>query len=164
MKKVNDLLFKFLLEPAVKITGVLLLLVIMLQIFGRTFMSTPPSWTEEMSRFFFLWYSFLACAVTLRAKQHLGLDYFYRKFNPGFRHILDYVIQILVLGFGAYIAFYGVQLLSIVAKRKAPISGWSMTYFYLILPIMGVLFILIAPEHLKELVRANKIKKEGFAE
>ena len=39
-----------------------------------------------------------------------------------------------------------------------------MTYFYLILPIMGVLFILIAAEHLEELVRANKIKKEGFAE
>lgn len=162
MKKVNDLLFKFLLEPAVKITGVLLLLVITLQIFGRTFMSTPPSWTEEMSRFFFLWYSFLACAVTLRAKQHLGLDYFYRKFNPKFRHGLDMVIQVLVLAFGAYIAFYGIQLLSIVTRRKAPITGWSMTFFYLVLPIMGVLFILIALEHLEELIHKNA--KEGSAE
>ncbi|MCI8399371.1 MAG: TRAP transporter small permease [Oscillibacter sp.] len=162
MKKVNDLLFKFFLEPAVKITGILLLLVIMLQIFGRAFMSTPPSWTEEMSRFFFLWYSFFACAVTLRAKQHLGLDYFYRQFNPRFREVLDYIIQVLVLAFGAYTAFYGVQLLSIVAKRKAPISGWSMTWFYLILPIMGVLFVLISLENLQELW-AKKKAKEGPA-
>ena len=162
MKKVNDLLFKFFLEPAVKITGILLLLVIMLQIFGRTFMSTPPSWTEEMSRFFFLWYSFFACAVTLRAKQHLGLDYFYRQFNPRFREVLDYIIQVLVLAFGAYTAFYGVQLLSIVAKRKAPISGWSMTWFYLILPIMGVLFVLISLENLQELW-AKKKAQEGPA-
>ena len=164
MNKINDLLFKYILEPAVKVFGVLLLLVIMLQIFGRTFMSTPPSWTEEMSRFFFLWYSFLACAVTLRAKQHLGLDYFYRQFNPKFRYVLDYIIQILILGFGAYIAFYGVQLFSIVAKRKAPISGLSMTCFYAVLPIMGVLFVLIALESIEELVLRKKNEKEGTAE
>lgn len=162
MKKVNDTIFKFLLEPAVKIFGILLLVVISLQIFSRSFMETPLSWTEEISRFVFIWYSFLACAVTLRAKQHLGLDYFYKTmFPPKMRTVVDYVIQVLVLVFGVYCTYYGIQLLDIVTKRKAPISGWSMKWFYLVLPIMGVLFVLIALEEIEALIRSKKTEKEG---
>ena len=162
MKRVNDFIFKFLLEPAIKIFGIALILVIMLQIFGRTFMKTPPSWTEEVSRFTFIWYSFLACAVTLRAKQHLGLDYFYNKFNVGFRHAVDIVIQLLTLVFGVYTAYYGTTLLSVVARRKAPITGWNMRWFYLVMPVMGVLFVLIALENLQALF-AKKDTEGGQA-
>lgn len=162
MKKVNDLIFKFLLEPAVKIFGCVLLAVISLQILGRTFMETPPSWTEEVSRFTFVWYSFLACVVTLREKQHLGLDYFYRKFPAKFQHTVDLVTQGLILAFGAFCTVYGIQLLDVVAKRKAPITGWSMTWFYVVLPIMGVLFVFLALENLQELI-TNKKEKEDKA-
>lgn len=164
MKKVNDLIFKWVLNPAVKIFGVLLLLVIILQIFGRMFMETPPSWTEEMSRFLFVWYSFLACIVTLREKQHLGLDYFYRKFNPRFAHVVDYFIQALILFFGGYTTYYGITLLSVVAKRKAPITGWTMNWFYLVMPIMGAMFVLIALENFQELATAKKRLEEGNKE
>lgn len=163
MKKINDLIFKYVLNNAVKVFGVLLLAIITLQIIGRTFMPTPPSWTEEMSRFTFVWYSFLACAVTLREKQHLGLDYFYKKFKPGFAHIVDLVTQGLILVFGAYCLYYGVTLLGVVAKRKAPITGWSMTWFYLVMPIMGALFVLVALENFEELL-SKKQPKEGIAE
>ncbi len=157
MKKINDFLFKYVINNLVKIFGVALLCVILLQIFGRTFMSSPPSWTEEVSRFTFLWYSFLACAVTFREKQHLGLDYFYHKFPAGMRHGVDLATQLLILFFGVFIAFYGYNLLSVVANRKAPITGWNMRIFYMVLPIMGVLFVLVALENLQGLLT----KKEG---
>lgn len=164
MKKVNDLIFKYILNNAVKIFGVLLLAIITLQIIGRTFMDTPPSWTEEMSRFTFVWYSFLACIVTLREKQHLGLDYFYKKFNPKFARGVDYATQGLILFFGGYVLYYGVQLLGVVAKRKAPITGWSMVWFYLVMPIMGAMFVLIALENFQALLTADKQPKGGAAE
>jgi len=160
MKKINDLVFHYLLNNAIKIFGVALLFVILLQIFGRSFMSTPPSWTEEMSRFLFVWYSFLACVVTLREKQHLGLDYFYRKFSRTIARIIDYSTQALILFFGVYTTYYGYQLLGIVAKRKAPITKWNMTWFYLVLPLMGVLFVLVALENIQALVKASSEKKE----
>ena len=162
MKKINDCIFKYLVNPVVKVTGVALLLVILLQIFGRTFMKNPPPWTEEMSRFIFLWYCFLGCAVTLRAKQHLGLDYFYHKFSPGFRKAVDIVIQLLTMAFGLYCAFYGTKLLEIVHKRVAPITRLSMRWFYLVLPIMGVLFVLLVLENLIDLIKKNPSgEKEG---
>lgn len=54
MKKINDAVFKYAVDPVIKITGIALLLDIMLQIFGRAFMAKPPAWTEELSRFLFL--------------------------------------------------------------------------------------------------------------
>ena len=164
MKTINDCIFKYLINPAIKLTGVGLLLVILLQIFGRSFMQNPPPWTEEMSRFIFLWYCFLGCAVTLRNKQHLGLDYFYNKFSAKVRRVIDIIIQILTLVFGAYIAFYGTTLLEVVRKRVAPITRLSMRWFYLVLPIMGALFVLLAIENLMELVKKEPdTKKEGEA-
>lgn len=164
MKKFNDMVFKFLVEPAIKIFGIALCLVIMLQIFGRTFMSTPPSWTEEVSRFTFVWYCFLGAAYTMRQKQHLGLDYFYMKFNPKFRHFIDIVINLCVTVFGLYTAVYGTTLLEIVSRRKAPITGWGMQWFYLVMPIMGVLFALVGIEFLLDVLKEGKSKgKEGEA-
>lgn len=153
MKKINDCIFKYLINPVVKLSGVALLLVILLQIFGRSFLKTPPPWTEEMSRFIFLWYCFLGCAVTLRNKQHLGLDYFYNKFSPSVRRVIDIVIQILTLVFGLYVAYYGTTLLDVVRKRVAPITRLSMRWFYLVLPIMGALFVLLAIENLIDIFK-----------
>ena len=162
MKKINDCIFKYLINPVVKLSGVALLLVILLQIFGRTFMKNPPPWTEEMSRFIFLWYCFLGCAVTLREKQPLGLDYFYNKFNVKVRRTIDIIIQILTLVFGGYCAFYGTTLLDVVRKRVAPITRLSMRWFYFVLPIMGALFVLLALENLIDLLKKEpEAEKEG---
>lgn len=161
MKKFNDMVFRYLVDPAVKITGVALLLIIILQIFGRSFMAHPPAWTEEMSRFIFLWYCFLGCAETLRAKQHLGLDYFYNKFGKTVRDVVDVIIQLLTLVFGVYCAFYGYQVLGVIAKRVAPITRLSMKWFYLVLPIMGALFALIAIENLIEMFKGFRKAKES---
>lgn len=163
MKKINDFIFKYLINPVVKVTGVALLLVILLQIFGRMFMKRPPAWTEEMSRFIFLWYCFLGCAVTLRHKQHLGLDYFYLKMGKKAQYIIDLCIQVLTIVFGIYCAVYGTQLLEIVTKRVAPITRLSMRYFYLVLPIMGILFVLLGLENLIDLLK-NRSKSEEVAQ
>ncbi len=161
MKKINDIVFKYLINPAVKVTGIALLLVILLQIFGRMFLSRPPAWTEEMSRFIFLWYCFLGCACTLRAKQHLGLDYFYNKFGKKVQTTIDVIIQILTAVFGLYCAFFGSQVIKVVAKRVAPITRLSMRWFYLVLPIMGVLFVMLSLENLIELFKKSKAERGG---
>lgn len=159
MKKINDCIFKFLIEPVIKISGVALLAAILLQILGRMFMANPPAWTEEMSRFIFLWYCLLGCSITLRNKQMLGFDYIYNKFGAKARYVVDLCIQIMVIAFGAYCTFYGSQLLEVVAKRVAPITRLSMRWFYLVLPIMGVLFVLLGLERLIELIK----NKNGIA-
>ncbi len=161
MKKINDAIFKYLINPVVKVTGIALLLVILLQIFGRMFMSRPPAWTEEMSRFIFLWYCFLGCACTMRAKQHLGLDYFYNKFGLKVRNTIDVIIQILTVVFGLYCAVYGFQVIKVVAKRVAPITRLSMKWFYLVLPIMGILFVMLGIENLIEMIKKIKAERGG---
>lgn len=164
MKKINDVIFKYIIHNAVKLFGVALLFIICLQIYGRSFMATPPSWTEEMSRFTFVWYCFLATSVTLRAKGHLGLDYFYNKFPSKMRSVLDWCIQLITLGFGVFIVKWGVPLLDIVGNRKAAITGWNMKYFYVVMPICGALLALVALEEIEALFRKALQAKKGGEE
>lgn len=164
MKKFNDVVFTYILNNAVKVFGVALLFIICLQIYGRSFMATPPSWTEEMSRFTFVWYCFLSTAITLRAKAHLGLDYFYRKFPTKMQTAIDWCIQVITLGFGLFIVYYGIPLLEIVGKRKAAITGWNMKYFYVVMPICGALLALVALEELEVLYKRTIANKKGGEE
>ncbi len=161
MKKLNDFIFRYLVNNAVKIFGVALLFIICLQIYGRSFMASPPSWTEEMSRFTFVWYCFLSTAVTLRNKSHLGLDYFYYKFPSKMKVTVDWCIQLFTLFFGLFILYYGIPLLDVVGNRKAAITGWNMRYFYVVMPICGALLALVALEELEALFRRTFRKEEG---
>lgn len=161
IKKLNDGIFKYIVNNAVKGFGVALLFVICLQIYGRSFMATPPSWTEEVSRFTFVWYCFLSCAVTLRAHQHLGLDFFYRQFPPKMQEAVDWAIQLITLGFGVFICYYGIPLLNVVGNRTAAITKWNMKVFYVVMPICGVLLALVALEEIEALIKRKKNPEQG---
>ena len=71
MEKLIDFLFDTVLAAVLKIVGIILTLTILLQIFSRFIMIHPFSWTEELSRFAFIWFCFLGAAYTLRLKLHL---------------------------------------------------------------------------------------------
>lgn len=162
MKKLNYFVFDIVVNNATKAVGIAMLCVICLQIFARMFMSTPFSWTEEMSRFTFIWYCFLGCAVTLKAKEHLGLDYFYKKFSPGIAYSADIIIQILIFMFGAICTFPGIKLLPITARRLSPVMRIPMNYIYLCIPVMGVLFMLIAAENLYGLLKKENREEKSL--
>ena len=82
--------------------------------------------------------------------------------NTKIRKTIDIIIQILTLVFGGYVAFYGTTLLDVVRKRVAPITRLSMRWFYLVLPIMGALFVLLAIENLIALLKKGPtVEKEG---
>lgn len=153
MKKLNYIVFDIVVNNLTKVVGIAMLCVICLQIFARMFMSTPFSWTEELSRFTFIWYCFLGCAVTLKAKEHLGLDYFYRKFKPGFARWVDILIQVLTFAFGVLCTFPGIRLLPITAKRLSPVMRIPMNYIYVCIPVMGLLFMLISVENMIGLLK-----------
>lgn len=162
MKKINHFVFDIVVNNVTKVVGICMLCVICLQIFARMFMTIPFSWTEELSRFTFIWYCFLGCAVTLRAKEHLGLDYFYKKFKPGFAHVVNICIQLLTFAFGALCTFPGIKLLPITGRRLSPVMRVPMSYIYVCLPVMGVLFMLIAAETLIELLKKRGGKEESL--
>ncbi len=146
-------LFDTILATLLKVVGIVLTLAVLLQIFSRYIMIHPFSWTEELSRFSFIWFCFLGSAYTLRQKLHLGIDYFYLKFGPRMRLTIDLVINTLVLFFGGMLISFGSVMMSLTTFQKSPILRLNMSNMYMVLPVTGFFFVVFSIHQLLQLLR-----------
>jgi TRAP-type transport system small permease protein len=106
--------------------------------------------SEELSRWFFVWLTFLGAVIGLREHAHLGTDLLIGRLGRRGRRACVAVSQVLMLGV-TWLIFSG----SLVQTRinwsvEAPVSGLSMAW----LSGVGVVFaVLTAPMLLNDLWR-----------
>jgi len=153
LKKTIYILYDILLCNIVKILGFFLVLVVLLQIFNRFLMSTPLCWTEELSRFLFIWFCFLGSVVTLVKRQHLGIDIFYRHLSIKKKKLMDFFIYVLIIIFGVVMIIYGSNLVNITFIQKSPVMRIPMSYIYISLPTTGVLYVIFCLSEIISLFR-----------
>mgnify|MGYP004733554479 CR=1 FL=1 len=139
MKERLEYAVKTILSVIVQILGVALLITVAIQIAVR-YLPVTVAWTDELSRFLFVWYAMLSIAVSYIEDKHLFLDILYSRLKPGMQHMLDGISHILVLATAVLITWKGMELLQIVRIQKAPILTISMAWFYAAVPV-GFLFV-----------------------
>jgi TRAP-type transport system small permease protein len=158
MERIIVFLFDKVLATFLKVTGMVLVFSILLQIFSRIAMTHPFSWTEELSRFAFVWFCFLGSAYTLRMKLHLGIDYLYQKFGQRMRRVLDFIIQGLILFFGGLMLYTGLLMVKVTAIQRSPILRLPMSYIYVVLPICGFYIVVFSIYQLSLLARPGVVR------
>ena len=79
-------------------------LVLVYQVFARYALASPPSWTEELGRFFMVWGGFLGASAAFRARQDIVLMEVSDRFPAIWRWTAG------LLQFGAVAAFSGTVL------------------------------------------------------
>lgn len=142
MRKVIDFVYDDLLVLAVKVLGIVMVLVLLAQILSRILIEVPLAWTEELARFLFIWFCLLGSVIALRQKQHLGIAYFYNKVPNIARRVLAIIIELLVAAFGAFVLMKGLELINVSGFQLSAAMRVPMKYVYLVFPIMGVMFAL----------------------
>jgi len=155
MERFINFVFDVLLTAALKIIGFVLTMAILLQIFSRFVMINPFSWTEELSRFAFIWFCFLGASHALRLKLHLGIDYFVLKLAPGPRRVVEALIQAVVLFFGYLMLHFGIVMMGMTTFQKSPILRWPMSTMYMVLPVTGFFFVLFSGYRLVLILRGR---------
>ena len=73
MKKTLDLIQK-LINIFLSVAIFAMTLIIFLQVISRYIFNSPLVWSEELSRYLFVWISFLAIADAVRTKSHIALS------------------------------------------------------------------------------------------
>lgn len=158
LKKFIHILYDNILANIVKVIGIVMILAVLLQIAARYLMSHPFSWTEELSRFSFIWFCFLGSVVTYTKNLHLGIDFLYRKFSSKGRMVLDLIINVLIFIFGFVLVKYGITLLGMTSFQQSPVLRIPMSYIYASLPVTGVLFLIFTVYRVKLLFDLNSSK------
>ncbi|MCE2657551.1 MAG: TRAP transporter small permease [Rubrivivax sp.] len=107
--------------------------------------------SEELSRWFFIWMTFMGAVLGLKDHAHLGTDVLVSRLKPAARRACLVVAHLLML-WCTWLIFSG----SLTQTRinwdvEAPVTGWSMAWVY----GAGVVFaVLTAPLLLRDLWRA----------
>ena len=113
---------------------VFLLSAMVLMVFGnvvlRWTVDSGIDVSEEMSRFFFVWLTFIGAVVVMREHLHLGVDMLVGKFGRRGRLLCMMASDTLIL-FCCAVFFWGTwQQAAINASNVAPVSGISMLWVF----------------------------------
>lgn len=159
MERIIRFLFDAVLARLVQLIGTILILSVLLQILSRFVMLQPFPWTEELARFSFIWFCFLGSACTLRKNLHLGIDYYYLKFNLDSRRVIDILVTIFVMVFGLLLVVLGMRMVGITGIQRSPIMRLRMSYMYAVLPVTGALYTIFSLHQLITLLKGPQTRE-----
>ena len=144
MKKLNDLFFKL-----AEITLVIMLSVMVIMVFGnvvlRYLFNDGIISSEELSRFLFIWVTFLGAIVAMRDNAHLGLDSLVRKLSLNGKKTAFALSNLMMLGC-CVLMFYGtlkqhqINATTLSAVVQIPMS-WVYGVGYITSVAMGLMIL-----------------------
>ncbi|CAA6696462.1 MULTISPECIES: TRAP transporter small permease [unclassified Lentimonas] len=129
---------------------------------SRYLLGTQARWSEELARLLMVWLALLGAALATREGEHLGLDIVVRQWTEDVQRWASVVVQLAVIAFALIImAWGGGQLVAarFESGQMLPALDISRAWFYLALPVSGVLVSCFSLERLfEELAEISKVK------
>lgn len=140
---------------------IITVIVIFVQVIARYVFNSSLSWSEEFSRYLFIWQTWLGASVALRDDKHIRLEMFDKKFGPNGKNIMMIISDIIWLAFDIFLIINGTQLVSKQFARGTRSAGIGIPlgFVYASLPVSSLV---IAFRLLSEIVTTlNSIKTAG---
>jgi TRAP-type transport system small permease protein len=113
------------------------------------------TFSEELSRWAFVWMTFLGAIVAIKENGHLGTDILVGRLGPAGKKLCLAVAETLMLVTVGLVLWGSAQQVKISWEVEAPVTGWSMA----VLPIAAVIFAASAL-----LLHADKLRKLATGE
>ena len=104
----------------------------------------PIVWSVDLAQALFIWLCFIGALKALRARAHIGVDYFVQKLPHPLRRGLDLFLAVLAVAFLATMGWFGFQLTILNWQRTFGDSGISYAWVTIAVPIgCGLLGIIL---------------------
>ncbi len=130
------------------------LLNITVQIFLRVFFKSPLSFTEEVSRYSFVWMVFLGLSYATKYNKHIRIDCFVTRLPEKIQLIIEFIIDIITLVVFTWIFVKGIEYVGYSSICRTYALNISKSYVVLILPLSGALMIIRVLEKMKDSIVA----------
>lgn len=137
-------------------------IVVSYNVFMRFVMNQSVGWADELSRFIFIWISFLGAVLAYRSDEHVGLGFLVERIRS--RKLLRGVVflqQLLVLLVLIFLAWYGYKA-STTVMNVSPALAIPMSWVYLIVPFCAFLMCLIGIGKLVRILRGGELNQHSI--
>ena len=145
MRRLIDLYHRLLTWLMVGTIAVLIVPVT-LQIISR-YTALIPSWiwTEELSRFLFIWMVMLGAMIGVREGSHFEVDV-WPELKPRAAALLKIVSNTLVLVFALVFVWWGVEFVRFGWNQHSELAELPMPFIFLAWPVAGATWVLFLGE------------------
>lgn len=102
----------------------------LIQVVARYVFDNPLSWTEEFSRFAFIWMSYLSAWLAWRHRAHIALGAVDHVPSPRLKALSAHVVEALVLALCLYTLWTNARLIGVAANQPSAILRVPMGWIY----------------------------------
>ena len=145
MKKLIDSYFRLLNWLLVGTIAILLVPVTMQIISRYTALIPSYIWTEELSRFLFIWMIMLGAMIAVREGTHLDVD-LWPDLSPKAEAATQVVASLFVLVFACVFVYWGVKFVQFGWDQQSELAELPMTYIFVAWPLAGLTWVLFLGE------------------
>lgn len=119
------------------ITLSLMSLFIGLQVFMRYIAHASLSWSEEVSRYLFIYLVNIGISYGVKTNRHVTISFFIRLFPETVRHYILVVSDVLFFLFSSLVTVHGVKVAWLIGNlgQKSPALGIPMWIVYSAVPV-----------------------------
>lgn len=125
----------------------LLTLIVLTQVISRFFDYSLPG-TEELSRLFIVWMTFLGSSIAVYEQGHLAVNFFVKRVNEKIRPYLYLVVNIILGLFFLVLTIYGFKFSYQSLDFTSSTLQLPMTIFYLAIPVSSLLSLYFISQNL----------------
>ncbi|MBI9107538.1 MAG: TRAP transporter small permease [Spirochaetales bacterium] len=125
------------LKAGVFIVFAALVLVVTFQVFSRIFFpNLSQIWTEEVTRFLFIYSISLAAPVAMKQKAYVNIDLI-NKLPAKLLIPIKILVEVLILILFIVIFYYGIKFTMLGTTQRAPTIKIPIAIVFVSIPVMG---------------------------
>ena len=127
-------------EEVFSVTAMIVMTVsLLLQIYYRYVVGKSLPWSEELSRFSFLFLVFMVISLSVKNKSHIRVTVQFDWLPPKWKNIMLVISDLIWFVFNCFIIYTGFKLYIEMGGESrnyiSPVLGINLKYVYVILPI-----------------------------
>ena len=128
-------------------TVAVLLVPVTMQVISRYTQLIPSYiWTEELSRFVFIWMIMLGAMIGVREGTHFDVDV-WPTLQPRANAVLRLVTHVFVLVFALVYMWWGIEFVQFGWNQSSELAELPMTYIFIAWPLSGLTWAVFLGEH-----------------
>ena len=116
--------------------------VVLLQVLMRYLFAYPNPWSEEVSRFCFIWVSLLGASLAVEYRAHFGFDQVTKKLPPRASRVVETFAGMVVLLFSLLLIAAGIALMDLTMGERSPALNLPVALVYAAVPVSGALMVI----------------------
>ncbi len=116
-------------------------LVVTMQVVCRYLLKDLPPWSEELSRYLFIWSVFIGACVALFRRAHVGIDSVVSRLPGTARRFMESVVLVLVATFALFLSYLGVLIVQQMSGSYSTTMHFSMGWVFGAFPVAGFIFV-----------------------